>query len=218
MDDKVFIVGGGPSIDTNELKKLNSLDTIAVNKSAFFVPNPTHFITMDYSFMRKVGLPRVKNIRASKHFVLNMSIDYIQNRNGVPTDIRSGYAYNQLFDIFDTIHICHREDGVGLSFGDFRCGNNSGYCAMQLAFILGYKEIYLLGFDMGVQGNKTHFHSGYRENPAIFARRAANYISAFATGIKESQYKFPETKLFSCSKISGLNNIIPYKSLNEVVK
>lgn len=218
MDEKVFIIGGGPSIETSSLKTLINCDTIAVNKSVFFVPNPTHFITMDYTFMRKVGLPRVKGLKASKHFVVNMSISYIQPRNGVPTDTRYGIAYNQLFDVYDTIHVCHREDGMGYNFGDFRCGNNSGYCALQLAFILGYKKIYLLGFDMGIQGNKTHFHSGYRENPVIFGRRVCDYIKAFSVGIKEAKKKFPNSELFSCSKVSGLNNIIPYVSLNEVVK
>ncbi len=216
--DTVFIVGGGPSIESADLKKLNHHDTIAVNKSAFYVPNPTHFITMDYTVLRKVGLPRVKNLRASKHFVVNMSIDYIQARNGVPTDVRSGFSYNQLFDVFNTIHVCHREDGLGNSFADFRCGNNSGYCALQLAFILGYKNIYLLGFDMNIAGTKTHFHNGYNEAASVFGRRVAGYIRTFAVGLKEAQTKYPDTKVYSCSAISSLNKIIPYKDFIEVMK
>lgn len=215
--DRVFIVGGGPSIETGELKKLSSCQTIAVNKSAFFVPNPTHFVTMDYTMIRKVGMPRIKNLKAAKHFVVNMAIDYIQNRNGVPTDTRYNIAYNQLFDVFDNIIVCRREDGLGLNFSDFRCGDNSGFCAFQLAFLLGYKKIYLMGFDMTVQGTKTHFHSGYREPPRVFSSRVSKYIKGFSIAIREAKHKYPEVEIFSCSKISGLNNIIPYVNFNEVV-
>lgn len=215
--DRVFIVGGGPSIQTSDLKKLNTCQTIAVNKSAFFVPNPTHFITMDYTMLSKVGMPRITNLRASKHFVVNMSIDYIKSRNGVPTDIRYGIAYNQLFDVFDTIIVCRREDGLGHNFSDFRCGDNSGFCAFQLAFLLGYKKIYLMGFDMTVQGSRTHFHSGYREPAKVFNSKVTKYLRGFSIAIKEAKHKYPDVEIYSCSKISGLNEIIPYVDFNEVV-
>ena len=218
MRDRVFIIGGGPSVEQSSLKKLTNEETIAVNKSAFFVPNATHFITMDYTVLSKVGVPRVKNLSCAKHFVINMSIDYIQSRGGVPTDVRSNRRYDQLFDVFDTIHICHREDGLGVNFNDFRCGNNSGYCALQLAFLLGFRNIYLLGFDMNTRGTRTHFHSGYREQASIFAKRVAGYINAFNNCFQEARVKYPDVKVYSCSESSGLNNIIPYVNFNKVVK
>ena len=47
---RVFIVGGGPSINSIQLDNLKNEDTICVNAAVNFVPNPTYFITMDYSY------------------------------------------------------------------------------------------------------------------------------------------------------------------------
>ena len=173
---------------------------------------------MDYTVLRKVGLPRVQSLKCSKHFVVNMAVDYIQNRNGVPTDVRYNIVYNKLVDVFDSIIICRREDGIGTSFNDFRCGDNSGFCALQLALLLGYTEIYLLGFDLRVEGTKTHFHSGYREAPKPFSERVSNYIKGFSGAIKEVKHKFKDTNIYSCSPISSLNHIIPYVNVGEVLK
>ena len=39
---------------------------------------------------------------------------------------------------------------------------------VQLAILAGYKEIYLLGFDLGYSNDNTHFHTGYSQNKIKF--------------------------------------------------
>ena len=216
-NDTVFIVGGGPSISSVEMRLLADKNTIGVNKSAFFVPNVNHFVTMDYTVIRKVGAPRIKSLKCSRHFVANMSINYLRNVAGCITDVRSNFKYELLYDVFDSIIMCRREDGMGISFNDFRCGNNSGYSALQLAVVLGYTEIYLLGMDMNVQGARTHFHSGYREDPRVFVKRMGGYAQYFVRGIGELKQKLPDVNVYSCSEKSALNNVIPYVNVNEVL-
>lgn len=61
-------------------------------------------------------------------------------------------------------------------------GDNSGYQAVNLAYLLGAGRIVLLGYDMGVRGNQTHFFgdhppplktgSDYRHWVTLFDRLA----------------------------------------------
>jgi len=46
---------------------------------------------------------------------------------------------------------------AGLGREKIHFGNNSGYQAINLAYLLGAKSIILLGFDMKRQAGKTHF-------------------------------------------------------------
>ena len=41
------------------------------------------------------------------------------------------------------------------------CGMNSGYQAINLAYHLGAKEIFLLGYDMQRTGGQSHFHGDH---------------------------------------------------------
>lgn len=54
----------------------------------------------------------------------------------------------------------HLQIGVsmpGLGRDKIHFGNNSGYQAINLAYLLGAKSIILLGFDMKRKAGKTHF-------------------------------------------------------------
>ena len=51
---EVFIVGGGTRLSGFDFNKLKNKNVIAVNKSICYVPNANYFITMDYTFLRKV--------------------------------------------------------------------------------------------------------------------------------------------------------------------
>jgi len=45
--------------------------------------------------------------------------------------------------------------------GALRTGSNSGYQAIHLAAHFGAKRIILLGYDMRVSGQSTHWHEGH---------------------------------------------------------
>lgn len=49
------------------------------------------------------------------------------------------------------------ESSLGLGRKKIHFGNNSGYQAINLAYLLGAKSIILLGFDMKRNAGKTHF-------------------------------------------------------------
>lgn len=54
------------------------------------------------------------------------------------------------------------QSGLETDHGGLRHGNNSAYAAMNLAYHFGASRIVLLGLDMRVSGNRTHWHDEVR--------------------------------------------------------
>ena len=158
-----FVIGGGPSLNGFDFSQLNGFDTIAVNKAAEYIHNPTHFITTDYSYFIKASLPisELTQKCSNTYFVANMSHDYMEYQNGKVVDTRRNFVYEDLYQYTGVIE-SYNKIGFGSSLSEFSHGENSGHCGIQLALLLGYKKIYLLGFDLNSDG-QTHFHQSYRE-------------------------------------------------------
>jgi hypothetical protein len=162
-NDICFVVGGGPSLNGFDFTRLNGFDTIAVNKAVEYIPNPTYFITTDYSYFTKASLPigRIKQKTQHTYFVANMTHDYMSYQDGSVVDTRRNFVYKDLYQYTSVIEST-RTTGFGTTISEFANGNNSGHCGIQLAILLGYKKIYLLGFDLNTKG-QTHFHQAYRD-------------------------------------------------------
>ncbi len=207
---KCYIVGGGPSIKGQNLNSLSTQKTIAVNKSVFSLTNPTYFITKDYTIIRKLDARRLKLIPCARFFVVSMFSSYVKSVGGVITDTRANVRYTSIYDCFDTIILSTKEEGIGTTFRDFRAGNNSGYSALQLAIVLGFTNIYLLGIDLTVEKGYTHFHQGYGESYNSFVPKLLEYQATFTRGLQLIERKLPEVSVYSCSPTSALNSIIPY--------
>ena len=207
---EVYIIGGGTSLKGFDFNKLKDKTTIAVNKSCLTVPNLDYFITMDFTALKKIGMELVAPYIGTRIFIANFSKPYLREINGQIIDTRFNLVYT--LNDFTMMIKSWVEEGIGFYFWDFRSGNNSGYCALQFAILMGFNPIYLLGIDL-VTLEGTHFHGGYGESKESFQKKLDSYYQYFVQGIKELKEKKPEIKIYSCSKISRLNNIIEYKEL-----
>jgi hypothetical protein len=58
-------------------------------------------------------------------------------------------------------------------------GSNSGYAAINLAYLYGAKRIILLGYDMKCQGERTHWHNGPRERAGMFSVALNSFLYHF---------------------------------------
>jgi len=58
--------------------------------------------------------------------------------------------------------------GLETNPGGLRSGSNSGYQAINLAYLFGAKRIILLGYDMQCIGGRTHWHDRSGEPPASY--------------------------------------------------
>lgn len=216
---EIFIVGGGPSLQNFDFNRLTDKETIVVNKSMFDVPNPDYMITMDFTFIRKVGIAQFDSINTTKVFVANFVPIYMKWKDGRIIDTRFGLVYD-LHD-FDLIIRCKYETGFGFTFRTFRSGDNSGFCALQLAVLLNYDIIYLLGFDLNLSGQstttgKSHYHEGYGESLQTFNVKLQKYYENFVVGFNQLKANLPNIKVYNCSNVSRLNQIVPYKAIDEV--
>jgi len=212
--DIIYIVAGGASLEGFDFCSLEGLDTIVVNKTLFNVKNPTYFITMDYSFMGKCpGAVQQLPQATTKVFVAALDVPYLADKNGLIVDTRSKLIYD--LSPFDLIIKSKSKDGLGDSWSTFCNGWNSGYCAMQFAFVMGYKRIVLLGIDLVAQ-KQTHFHGGYGESPESFNKKLLGYYESFKEGLKPANMN--GQVVYNCSKDSKLKDIIGHTPIEETLQ
>ena len=205
--DRVFVLGGGPSLSTFNFSKLKNEDTICSNQAVFDVPSPDYFITCDYMFVKRTKAVKLDQLNCTMVFVANFIDGVIQDVKGKIVDIEKNYSYDLCQ--FDMIIKCRKRSGMGLTFKDFRSGRNSGYCGLQLAVLLGYRKIYLLGMDFVVVRKRTHYHNKYMVDPEKFSKKLHAYYNEFVSGLEQLKRMRPEVDIISMSEISKLNGIIP---------
>ena len=210
---EVFIIGGGSSLKSFDFNKLRDKDTIVINKTIFHTPNANYFITCDNSLSMKLRrenkLRDFKKINIPKFFVVQLALNYLKEEHGKIIDIRSNTIYNLQY--FDTIIKSYNLEGIGYNWNDFRCGVDSAYCGLQLAILLGYKEINLLGIDFTIT-EETHFHEGYGQSKEKFLNRLDWYYDYWKRGLNNLKNN-SEIKIYNCSHISKLKEILPYKEI-----
>ncbi len=205
MKGDVFIIGGGNSIRGFPFDKLKDKETIAINMSALDVPNPTYCITADSSIFRKIQEGYFKGVKTTWVLVTNPDHCTMKWRDGKFKNIKNGFVYN-LFCVNMIIRNAGVE-GIGFSFKDFKTGYNSGFCGFQLAVLLGYKRIYLLGFDL-VSGIKCHYHNRYGGRK-ISKDNLDKFYDNFVIALEEIKEK-TDIEIFSCSNVSRLNKYVRF--------
>ena len=212
---KIFIVGGGTSLKDFDYSLLKKHDTITINHSLFSVPDPNFWITMDYSWVEKIRITDKKETylltNACKIFVANLSTD----SGLLYRDNHYIWKNKQIYDLNDidiTIKSFFKRNFGALNH--FAHGQNSGFCALQLALCLGYTQIYLLGIDLCTVNGRTHYHELYDTKFQSFEDNLQRYYENFYFSLRDYKGK---SKIYSCSKISRLNDLIQYKNIKEVL-
>jgi hypothetical protein len=219
--DRAYIVGGGPSINIPTLSKLSDGDIIAVNKSIEYFNRVDFFVTIDYSFLSsKTDFNKLKQKADNTVFIVNRTNKYIiKAQDGFYYDSRFKLKYEYLKDIdfkIESRSVINPKTGFGLSYSQFANGENSGFCAIQLAILMGYKEIFLLGFDLKTDGTSSHFHSGYKNN-THFRKNLLKYQKTFDGAFQKLSDSL-KMKIISCSKKSYLNKYLRQTDLEQLVK
>ena len=196
--DKIYVVGGGPSLVGFDFNKLKDLTTIVVNSAIIDVPDPNYFITSCPGYCKTV----VKNnfYGKSPHSIIVISEvnkRWFETKPNIPK--------------FDEWVIPSRGDGfLGFSWKHFAVGGSSGFAAMQYAFLSGYKKIYLLGIDVNTPGGKQHYHDRY----TTMYNEIGYWQECFRQGLARIKEE-GSTEVFSCSESSDLNDIIPFIKFEE---
>jgi len=223
QSDRVFIIGGGPSLTGFNFQCLKDEDTICVNSAVFDVPQPNFFVTKDNAFLRKQLISCLKfekNTKknwdvATKIFIACFAEGTLQDIGGKIVDTRLNLTYD--LRPMDWVIKNDKQFGISLSLDDFRCGVDSGYGALQLAVLLSYRRIYFLGYgDMSVQG-KTHYHNRYGERRGVeFQKKLDGYFQLYIKAFQEIK-NMNQIELYSCSPISRFNKYLEYIPINKIL-
>jgi hypothetical protein len=159
QDQTIYVVGGGPSLTGVDLSGLASRRTITVNNAYQIVPRPDVVFYCDSRWwgwhkaeVQARGFPRIITTASASHM----------HRDPGSCRMNRAYTYGV-------------EGGLGLSDQpDTLCGPDGGSQAINLAYLLGASRIVLLGFDMGFDAGRAHWHE---DHPILTPE--SNYIERF---------------------------------------
>jgi len=169
----VYILGGGPSLMDFDFSRLFGAGLlVGVNKGAFkryapsLVADCDVMVTLDQHFVRQHRAEIQAFVDEGGEAILIMP----PSENGHRPVEGATYLYRR------------RNQGLSDNPADIY-GVNSGYAALNAAYLMGAKEIGLLGFDMArAADGRTHHHEGYAwHNPdshRMMDRWATNFEMA----------------------------------------
>ncbi|MHA1592740.1 MAG: hypothetical protein ACTSUP_09745 [Candidatus Heimdallarchaeaceae archaeon] len=204
-EKEIYIVGSGPSLQNFNFSSLINRDTIGVNRAVESIPNPTYFIVADSGIIRKAVRANFWNMDSSTIKVVVMGPEHKRYKQ-----------VKGVLNRYDRIIKPSRFDGeISFDKNHFATGKNTGFCALQLAVLLGYKKIYLLGIDLTADRGKRHFYSKEMDiNPG---RCLKNFYKHFVRGLA-ILHTMSDVKVYSCSPISRLNKHIEYTPIEKVLE
>lgn len=212
-DRPVYIVGGGPTLKpfADKLWLLYQRGyVLAVNDSYKNCYFPDAIFSLDHTWLSK-------NVRDDS---LNGCVRKIPHMPG-PVFVAADEVNMRVeCENLTYLHRSYRGYSSQRSFlsedpGIITNGMNSGFGALNFAYLKGAKIIYLLGFDFKDIGDKTHFHSGYKwhnrlGSNALFPRWAEAFNDTMA------QLNRDGVQVFNCSPDSLLT-CFPHKPYAEVL-
>lgn len=140
----VFIIGGGNSVnDALEFKDQLSQHYIITTNNA-------------YKLFPKALISHFGDLR---WWEINYR-DITMVRNGLPITTCDNLGYYN-FENFQEVTWFKKNGLTPPRELDTLCGNNAGHQAINLAYLLGFKNVILIGFDMLPTG-VTHWHEEHR--------------------------------------------------------
>jgi len=179
---EIFMIAGGPSLKGFDWNRLANKDCFAINRSYEVVPNAKFIYFADWDFFdrHKAGLLAHTG------------------------QICTGYAANLCKRRIEHPDVLEFKltgaDGLDKVSPGIRHGRNGGYASINAAYHLGYRRIYLLGYDMGRVEGQTHWHNGHpRIDPESIYVTMMKHYANFAQPLKDAGVEVfnlnPDSKL-----------------------
>lgn len=170
------IIGGGNSLNEFDFSPLDSFFTISLNSSISKYKSTAVLFT-DLTWVSQFG---------DKYLSANQPKYRFFASSSAPTITHQGLKYGSHRSMYLKIT---GGSGVDWDIGNVR-GNNSGSYALNLCANLGFKRIYLLGYDMGLYRGKTHFHDDYdNANRVHIYQSFSKNVCECVAGLKDSGIK-----------------------------
>jgi len=183
MLETCVIIASGPSLTVEQCeyvrqaKELGKCSVVAVNTSFRLAPFCDILYACDRTWWRVYGdeVPsEAEKYTADEWTAKTRGINRVRVRNN---------------------------EGLSRKQGEVNCGHNSGYQAINLAYLLGAKKIILIGFDMSFQGGKRHWHDDHPKGMSN-CEGVKEWVTHFAKLMEDLQSL--NIELVNCSIKSAL--------------
>jgi len=160
----IIIIAGGPSLIREDIEyaEKQNVDILGIN-DAYRICNRLNYLYACDRRWWNWHWTRVNEIKCRK-----FALEDMEGRVGIEQMQNGGIS------------------GLSFEWPTLRTGKNSGYQAINLAILLGYKKLILLGYDMQQDNGKVHWF-GDHEGPLINAgwRKYREWIEFYKGMIKE---------------------------------
>jgi hypothetical protein len=192
MNDIAYVIAGGPSLRGFPFDALPEGRKIGANKSGWLAACDT-LVTVDRNFHRHFA-DQITAFCGEVYVALSGAqaalprVNYWQHRRD------EGFSW-----VSGTLH-----------------GSNSGFAALNLAVLLGYTDIALLGFDFQWVDGQSHFHEGYPSSRPHVDRQLAGWAHAFKAGAPQLKARGVNVTNFVGPAGSRLK-VFPTRPLEELI-
>jgi hypothetical protein len=193
----VVCIASGPSLTQKQVELARAFKTIAVNDNYLIAPwaDVLYFADHKWWVWHRDGVEKswawakFAKAEVAKAFAEFKGQMVSIRHNPQAKDGRVFFLRND-----GTEGLCESPTGI-------RTGNNSGYQALNIAFLSGAKRILLLGYDMTFDGKRSHSHNGHVQHTQESAYHA--YAKRFNT--MQIQLNAKGVEVINCSHSSKIN-------------
>ncbi|WP_072235665.1 6-hydroxymethylpterin diphosphokinase MptE-like protein [Campylobacter coli] len=154
---RCFIIGNGPSLNLHDLSLLKDEYSFAVNSFYYKTKEtgfrPTFYVVEDTSVMKE-NLDEIKKYHAQYRFFPTIY------KNLIPKDSNTYFfTINRGFYEKSSPNYCVPRFSTDITKEIF-CGQSVTYINLQLAYFMGFSEVYLIGMDFSYIIPKSHKRVG----------------------------------------------------------
>lgn len=155
---RCFILGNGPSLNKIDIKKLDNEITFGVNSIYLMTRNngflPTYFVVED-NLVFEENKKEIDAYQGPIKLLPERYLSQLENKAGcMQFDMDTSFYNRSKRDLYAVPHF-----NLG-SEPKFYCGQSVTYINMQLAFYMGFSEVYLLGMDFSYSKPSSHEQKG----------------------------------------------------------
>lgn len=202
---RALILGNGPSIQNIDLSNCDTAFTVIGINASTLLEKRFGFITHYYTLSDRRFLTNPEKRSLATSLISDKTIRIVRSdlQNDDDETLRKKTIYARPL----------KRDGFSfdLNYG-FYYGCTTAMLAIQVAFYIGCKEIYLVGIDLKYNQENPRFYK--EDNPQIddpvTSIQISNISNAYNQLLKNG------VRLYCCSQDSFLRPYIPYASMPEI--
>lgn len=215
-NERCFVILTGPSLTLEDVNMLKNETTFAVNSCIRLFDKtswrPSYYVITDRLVYQSIG----KELEES-----DLSCPIFYSRNGLGRKINKANAlpFKALYFYHFINFITNGKSTLGWS-NDISKGIADApscvYAVMQIAYYMGFTEVYVIGADCNYSGSNQHSNVANYTPKVRISKNAGNHVLKAWRSIKKHITK-KDIKVYNATR-GGMLELFPRVSLEEILK